>query len=294
MRQGMLLMAIGTSVIPVMDAVAKHLGDVMSPIQITWGRFFFQALIMAFALLITAGPKALLPKEPAKHAVRGLLLGSATVCFFWSLRYLPLANAIAIFFIQPMILTLLSGLFLREYIGWHRRIAVVTGFVGALIIIQPGSDSFLLASLLPLCAAFLFASYLALTRAVANIDHPATMQFSSGVAATLALTIALFIANQWPDSTFAPSTPSVNEWMWLFVIGVIAAGGHLLVVMAMNRAPASALAPFGYIEIVAATLLGWWFFNDWPDRWTWLGITIIVASGVYVYYREQRIMSEAV
>ena len=290
LHHGILLMTIGTSIVPVMDAVAKHLGDTMSPIQITWGRFLFQALIMAVALLLTMGPSALRPKEPLKHAVRGLLLAAATLCFFWSLRYLPLADAIAIFFVQPMILTLISGFILREHVGWHRRIAVLTGFIGALIIIRPGSDTFLLASLLPLGAAVFFASYLAMTRAVANIDHPATMQFASGVAATIALSIALLIANQWPNSSFAPTLPTTNEWLWLGVIGVIAAGGHLLVVMAMNRAPASALAPFGYIEIVAATLLGWLFFQDWPDQWTWVGIMIIVASGIYVYYREQRLM----
>jgi len=200
-----------------------------------------------------------------------------------------LAVAIAIFFVQPMILTLISALFLREQIGWHRRIAVLAGFMGALLIIRPGSDAFHLASLLPLGAAVFFASYLAMTRAVANIDSPATMQFSSGVAAVLALSVALLIANQWPQSDFAPSIPSAIEWVWLAIIGGVAAGGHLLVVMAMNRAPASALAPFGYIEIVAATLLGWLYFDEWPDEWTWIGILIIVVSGIYVFSRERRL-----
>ncbi len=281
-------MLLGTSIVPVMDAVAKHLGDTMSPIQITWGRFFFQFIIMGTILCLTMGPKALLPKQPRTHVIRGLLLAVATLCFFWSLRSLPLADAIAIFFVQPMILTIISALVLKERIGWHRRIAVVAGFIGAVLIIRPGTDAFTAASLLPLAAAVFFASYLAMTRAVANIDHPATMQFASGLAATIVLTLVLWIANLWPQSSFAPSQPSSIEWMWLFSIGVIAAGGHLLVVMAMNRAPASALAPFGYIEIVAATLLGWIFFQDWPDALSWLGIAIIVASGIYVFFREQR------
>lgn len=281
-------MLLGTSIVPIMDAVAKHLGDTMSPIQITWGRFFFQFIIMATALCITMGPQALVPKEPLKHAIRGLLLAAATLCFFWSLRSLPLADAIAIFFVQPMILTLISALVLKEHIGWHRRIAVCVGFIGAVLIIRPGSDTFTLASLLPLFAAVFFASYLAMTRAVANIDHPATMQFASGLSATIALSIVLLIVSRWPQSSFAPTSPSLYEWGWLLLIGLIAAGGHLLVVMAMNRAPASALAPFGYIEIVAATLLGWLIFNDWPDLLSWLGITIIVISGFYVYWREQR------
>jgi len=282
-------MLLGTSIVPVMDAVAKHLGDTMSPIQITWGRFLFQFIIMAIALCITKGPQALLPKEPLKHAIRGLLLAAATLCFFWSLRTLPLADAIAIFFVQPMILTLISALVLKETIGWHRRIAVCIGFIGAMLIIRPGTDTFTLASLLPLVAAVFFASYLAMTRAVANIDHPATMQFASGLSATCALSLVLLLASLWPHSSFAPSMPNLAEWSWLMLIGIIAAGGHLLVVMAMNRAPASALAPFGYIEIVAATLLGWIFFSDWPDRLSWLGIAVIVVSGFYVFLREQRV-----
>ncbi len=289
LQRGILYMTLGTSIVPVMDAVAKYLGDSMSPIQITWGRFFFQALIMLVGLVITLGPRSLVPKKPLIHAIRGVLLATATLFFFTSLRYLPLADAIAIFFVQPMILTLISAFVLHEHVGWHRRVAVLTGFAGALLIIRPGTDAFLVASLLPLGAAVFFASYLALTRAVANIDHPATMQFSSGVSAVIVLSIALLVANQWPGATMAPKVPTLSEWFWLAMIGVIAAGGHLLVVMAMNRAPASALAPFGYIEIVAATALGWLFFNDWPDKWTWIGIAIIVASGAYVYYREQKL-----
>jgi len=287
-RQGILLMVLGTSIVPVMDAIAKFLGDTMSPIQITWGRFFFQFIIMAVAMLLLHGPHSLIPTKPKTHALRGFLLAAATTCFFWGLRYLPLADAIAIFFVQPMILTLISWLFLGEQVGWHRRIAVCVGFIGALFIIRPGTDAFTIASLLPLAAAVFFAGYLASTRSVANIDHPATMQFASGLAATIMLSIALLVANQWPQSSFAPTIPTMLEWQLLIAIGFIAAGGHLLVVMAMNRAPASAVATFGYVEIIAATILGWLVFSDWPDKWTWIGIAIIVGSGIYVFAREQK------
>ncbi len=280
-------MLLGTSVIPVMDAVAKYLGDSMSPLQITWGRFFFQALIMGSAMLIHSGPKALMPKRGFIHALRGLIMAIATFCFFLSLRYLPLADAIAIFFVQPMILTLMSWLFLGEQVGWHRRLAVLAGFIGALFIIKPGSETFTVAALLPFAAACFFSSYLVLTRSVANIDHPATMQFVSGTCAMLVLSLALFIASLLPDNTLSPTAPSGMQWLWLALIGLVAAVGHLLVIMGMNRAPASVLAPFGYAEIIAATTLGWLIFGDWPDQLTWVGIVIIVASGVYVFIREQ-------
>lgn len=285
---GVIYMMIGMFIVPIMDAIAKILGNDMSPMQITWGRFAFQMVFMAVAILLTLDRSALIPARPVVHAIRGILLAIATTFFFFSLLYLPLANAIAIFFVQPMILTLLSALVLGESIGWHRRIAVATGFIGALLIIRPGTEAFSLASLLPLAAAIFFASYLALTRSVANVDHPLTMQFSSAVSAAIFMAIALYIGSFSDLSIFQPSLPDLQQWALMAAVGLIAAVGHLLVVIAVNRAPTSMLAPFGYIEIISATALGWWIFNEWPDTMAWLGISIIVASGMYVLFRENR------
>ncbi|ASJ71873.1 Riboflavin transporter [Granulosicoccus antarcticus IMCC3135] len=281
-------MVTGTMIVPVMDAIAKFLGDSMSPVQITWGRFTFQFIIMGMAIIPLYGFKALWPKRPAIHAVRGVLLAVATTFFFFSLQFLPLANAIAIFFVQPMLLTLLAVLFLGEKIGWHRKAAVLAGFLGALLVIQPGSDSFTLAALLPMCAAFFFSCYLVVTRSVANVDHPLIMQFASGFGATIALSLALLLGMLLDSPAWTPVVPDLPQWGWLMLIGVIAAAGHLLVVIAVNRAPASLLAPFGYVEIIAATYLGWLIFDEWPDTLSWLGIAVIVMSGLYVFVREQR------
>jgi len=285
-RTGILMMVAGTAIVPVMDAIAKLLVSSMSPIQITWGRFFFQFLIMAAVMLALKGPKGLVIQKPWVHAIRGLQLAASTVCFFWSLQYLPLATTVAIFFVQPMILVLMSSWLLGESVGWHRRMAVVFGFFGVLLVIQPGSDAFNWASLLPLGAGFFYATYIATTRAYANIDHPVVMQFASGLGATIVLTMALLVTNTWDGSHLAPTLPSTNEWLWLVTIGWIAAVGHLLVVMAVSRAPASLLAPFCYVEIISATALGWLIFDDWPDWISWVGIVIIVASGVYAFERE--------
>ncbi len=273
-------------IVPVMDAIAKHLGDSMSPVQITWGRFFFQFMIMAAVLIALHGPRSLISNRPWVHSIRGAQLAISTVFFFWSLIYLPLANAIAIFFVQPMILTLISALFLGEPVGWHRRIAVLAGFAGALLIIQPGADSFSWASLLPLGSAFFYACYLATTRAFANVDSPINMQFASGLAAAIMLSFVLMVASFSEHRLFSPSMPTNIEWLWLILIGMIAAVGHLLVVMAVSKAPTSLLAPFGYTEIIAATALGWIVFRDWPDLLSWLGIAIIILSGLYVFDRE--------
>lgn len=285
-------MIVGMIIVPIMDAVAKILGESLSPMQITWGRFAFQMIFMAVAILLTLQPSALKPAHPIIHTIRGILLATATTFFFFSLLYLPLATAIAIFFVQPMILTLLSALVLGESIGWHRRIAVTTGFLGALLIIRPGSEAFTLASLLPIAAAFFFASYLAMTRSVANVDHPLTMQFSSAVGATIVMSLALWLGSLSSLVMFHPRMPNLEQWALLGVVGLIAAVGHLLVVIAVNRAPTSLLAPFGYIEIVSATALGWWLFNEWPDSLTWSGILVIVSSGMYVIFRENQLKKD--
>ena len=284
---GVGFMLLGMSIVPVMDAIAKVLGEDISPVQITWGRFVFQFLFMGAAILLTLDASALRSQRPLIHSVRGILLAVATTFFFFSLLYLPLATAISIFFVQPMILTLLSALVLGERIGWHRRIAVCTGFLGAVLIIRPGSDSFALASLLPLAAATFFASYVALTRSVANVDHPLTMQFASAVGAAIIMSVALVVGETSGVPMFQPSMPNLSQFGLMAAIGLIAAVGHLLVVIAINRAPASLLAPFSYAEIISATILGYMVFNDWPDNYTWIGISVIVASGLYVWFRER-------
>ncbi len=293
-QRGVIFMILGTAIVPVMDAIAKSLGDQLSPLQVTWGRFLFQFTIIGIAILMSSGPAQLRSRRPTVHALRGLLLAVATACFFFSLRWLPLADAIAIFFVQPMLLTLWSALLLGEKIGWHRRAAVAIGFMGALLIIKPGSVNFTPASLLPLGAAFFYSLYIVCTRAVRGVDSPLTMQFTSGIFACAAVTLALVIAHTVdPSGSFAPQLPNTVQWVGLIGIGFIAALGHLLIVHGTDRAPASLLAPFGYVEIVAATLLGWLFFQDWPDAWTWLGIIIIVASGFYVFFRERTLRSSS-
>ncbi len=284
-QNGILFMVAGTMIAPGMDAIAKFLGDVLSPLMITWGRFTIQSIIMATALLVTGGLASLKVNRAGIHTIRGILLACATLFFFWALQHMPLTECMAIFFVQPMILTLLSAVFLGESIGWHRRVAVITGFIGALIIIRPGTASFSIYYCLPLLAALFYACYLAITHAVAASDTPVVQQFATGLGGAVFLSVLLLFADIKPHD-WAWQTPTSTQWAWLGAIGLIAAVAHTFVIMGMSRAPASVLAPFGYSEIIAATLLGWWIFGDWPSLMTWLGVVIIIASGVYVAWRE--------
>jgi len=292
LNRGIALMVTALLVLPSIDAIAKHLSDSMPALQITWARFLFQSGLMAAMVLSQQPVTSLRPNRPFLHLVRGMLLAIATLLFFWSLKYLPIADAIAIFFVQPLILTILSSVFLGETVGWHRRLAVVAGLLGALIIIQPGKESFHTAALLPLAAAFFYAGYMALTRSAAGSDKAETAQFVAGVSAFAVLSACLLIVMATPLTALHPVTPSLTEWGWLALLGVIAAGCHLLVVKATEHAPASVLAPFAYTEFIGAALLGWIFFSDVPSATTWLGTIIIICSGLYVFLRERQLSKQ--
>ncbi len=288
----MLMMAAGVVVIPGIDAIAKHLSTSLSPGQIAASRFLFQLIFLLPVVLITG--RRLFSRHFLLNACRGALIGSATLFFFWGLKYLPLADAIAIFFVEPLILTLLSAIFLGERVGWRRLSAIIIGFIGALLVIRPSFQTIGLPALLPLAAACCFAVYLALTRTVAQTDGVLTMQVWAGVFGGLTLLIALVFGEAASVDIVDPTWPSLYEWLMLALLGLIGTSGHLLIVGAFSRASPSILAPFQYLEILGATLLGVLIFGEFPGLATWFGIGIIVASGLYVFHRERRLSNETI
>ena len=164
-----------------------------------------------------------------------------------------------------------------------------------MLIVQPSYQVFGPVSLMPICTAFLFAVYLILTRQMASKDHPLTMQFASGIGGVLTLGIAVTIATllDWRDFS-SPEIPEFGiRWGLIFAIGAIASVGHLIVVMAFRLASASILAPFQYLEIVTGTIIGFWLFGEFPDALKWVGIAIIVASGIYLFMREKAVSEES-
>ncbi|MEM7300293.1 MAG: DMT family transporter [Pseudomonadota bacterium] len=290
---GMVLMTIGMLILPIMDALAKALStwyDV-TPGQITFSRFLVQSILLGVIVGSFMGWRKLIPTQLAGNLARGALIGLASLIFFTSVRYMPLADAIAVFFIEPLILVVLSGLVLKEEVGWRRRIAVVIGFLGAMLVVQPSYAVFGPVSLLPVLTAFLFATYLLLTRRLTSDDEPLTMQFMSGIGGTLTLAVVMVIGTVFGIADFAaPDVPEFGiRWVLLFSIGALAAFGHLLVTIAFRYAAASLLAPFQYVEIISATLFGYLMFGDFPNALKWLGISIIIGSGLYVFLRERKL-----
>ena len=288
---GMGLMAVTMLAAPGMDALAKVLTATLSPGQVTWGRFAFQTLVL-LPFMLAAGQR-IRTAQARIHAARGALIGSALLLMIWALKYLPLANAIAIFFVEPLVLTLFSGLFLGERVGPRRLAAVVVGLAGALVVIRPTWSAFGWASVLPLGTAICFAGYLALTRHCAASEGPLPMQLWAGLFAALLLTAAIGLGEGLELPVLDPVWPAPRDWALLAALGLLSAVAHVLIAFAFRLAPAGILAPFQYVEIISATLLGFVLFGDFPDALTWLGTGLIIGSGLYVFVRERRLSRAA-
>lgn len=287
--QGVTLMAFAMLLLPCMDAIAKYMATFadMSPGQVTFYRFFFQIVCTIPLIFTAAGSATLRPKRPWLNLLRGVIHGAASLLFFAAVKYMPLADVFAIYFVEPFILTAMSAAFLGDRVGWRRWLAIIVGFGGALIVIQPSFVLFGWTALLPVGCAFLYSVYLFMNRAIGDADSPLTMQTIAGFGGTLFMGAALFIGNSAGVEDFALSLPtSVFTLALLVILGALSGYAHMLVVRAFRMAPLSLLAPFQYFEIISATVLGYAIFGDFPTPSKWLGIAIIVASGLFIIWRE--------
>jgi len=288
---GMIFMFAAMTFMPLIDVFAKILGPTVSGGEIAWGRMVIQSLILApfvWWFRLFQGWRNM-----HIHAIRGCMIGCATLFFFGALKYMPLADTYAIFFVEPMILTFLSAVFLKETIGWRRITAIIIGFIGALIVIRPSWEIFGWTAVFPFMAALCFATFLLFTKIIANDEHPITMQFFSGLWGTVLIGGALFIGHNLAIEVMTFTWPTLYELTLIAIIGLIGCGGHILVINAMKRAPASVLAPFQYLEIVTGTTMGVIVFSEFPAPVTWLGIAIIIGSGLYIFYRESKVSQMA-
>lgn len=282
---------------PVMDAIAKSLATQsdVSPATVTFGRFVVQTLFLSVFVTIAWSKGAMKYVFSWVNILRGMIMGLAAMLFFTAIKYMPLADAIAVFFVEPLIVMLMSSMFLGEKVGWRRVTAAIIGFGGAIIVIRPSYELFGAVSLLPLCTAFLFSIYLILTRISGSNQEPLVMQFYAGIGGVLLCGFVLAVGTPLGSVDFGLSLPTTTQaWSLLLGIGLFAVASHLLIVIAFTMAPASILAPFQYVEIVSATILGYVIFNDFPASVQWLGIMIIIGSGVYIFLREQKLEKQSV
>jgi drug/metabolite transporter (DMT)-like permease len=275
----LLLLLPAVTILSGVDGMAKYLSGIgYSVLQIVWARYVFQTLL-TFPLAWRRHGKGLLrPPDAVAQVARSLLHATSTFLVFMAFARMPLADAIAIFFAYPFLVTAMAPWLLGETTGWRRWTACIVGFSGTLFIIKPDFGTFDVGAILSLTGSVAFAFYIVLTRRVALSAEPMMAIFIQGLIA--AVVLSFVVALEW-------RTPDLAAWGLLVAIGAVSATGHYMMIRAYSHVSASLLAPFGYFEIVAATIIGFTVFGDFPDHWSWVGIGIIIASGVYISLRER-------
>ena len=268
----------------IMDTAAKYLGQFYPVLALVWARYMVHMLIMLVWLGPTMKLNLVRTSRPMLQILRGLFLVGSTCFFFQALRKMPMAEASAIGFMAPLLVTLLAVPILKEKISRRRWIAVIAGFIGVMVIIRPGGKVFSPVALLPLATALCFSLYQIITRQV-HTENPRTSLFYSALVGSVALTVVLVGSHL--AAPFPLYAPTPWHGALIFALGAIGGVGHLVLIRALRKAPASVLAPFYYTQLVWIILFGYLAFSDLPDGWTLLGIFVIVGSGLYVAYGER-------
>lgn len=290
---GLSLMVIAVLISPLIDIFAKLAITTVPSAEITAVRFVLQMIFILPIVIVRGTLFDLTWKKTGLHMLRGGLLVITMLSFITTLKAMEVADAIAIFFVEPIILTILGSIFLKETIGWRRYTACGVGFFGALLVIQPSMQEVGWIALLPVVSAFGLAVFLLVTRMVAQNEDPWSMQFHAGVWGALFCAVLLYIGDGTGSEIFDPVLPDITASLYLLGVGVTATISGVLGVYAYRAAPASVLAPLQYLEIVSATIFGWLVFGHLPDALKWLGIAIIIGSGLYIIWRERRVNKTA-
>ncbi|MDB5660890.1 MAG: EamA family transporter, partial [Cypionkella sp.] len=284
---GILLMLAFVVLAPLLDTASKLATAAIPVGQITTARFVVQgALMLPIALFMRLNLR-ISAKTAALITLRAALLIASTYSFVAGVQVMPIADALAIVFIEPFILMILGYFLFGNKVGPRRIIASLVGFAGALLVIQPSLTHYGTAALYPLATAFTFAFYMLLTQSIATGMHPVIQQLHTSIAGSILCLPVMIWANGSGIVELDPVMPHGLNWLWLFGVGFWAAASHMCMTVALKYAPASALAPLHYLEMVTAVAVGYLVFGDFPDALTWAGIVIIVASGLYIIYRER-------
>ena len=275
-----LLVVSAVALFSILNVEVKMLRADFGPVQLVWARYVGALLFMAVVFTPMRGPRFLLLRtaRPAAQVLRGACLLAASLCFFLAIKWVPLAMAAAITMLGPVFITALSGPVLGERVGPRRWSAVAIGFVGALVIIRPGFGDTPWQIVFTLGSAVSSAFYALLTRKLSAGEDAATSATIATVVGTVALSLVV-----WSDWR-APA--SAVEIGMIASLGLLSGLGHYLYTVALGCGPASVIAPFNYSHLIFAALLGFVVFGYFPDLWTWVGAGLIVASGLYIGYRE--------
>jgi drug/metabolite transporter (DMT)-like permease len=277
---GIGLMCAGVVCFALCDASAKWLNQTLDPMMTAWARYAFNVIVVSAFLNPVTTPGITRSNRLGLQILRSAILVGCTVLNFFALRYLPLTTSMSIQFAMPLLVALLAGPFLGEWAGPRRLAAIAIGFFGVLVVVRPFSGALHPAAFLTVGSTILYAFYALVTRTLARHDRTATTVFYSGVVGVMIMTPILPFV--WSNP------PSALHWVLMIGIGIFAAAGHWLLVLAHARAPAPILSPFIYTQLLWMTILGYVVFGDLPDGWTLVGAAIVVASGLYLLWWERR------
>jgi len=272
-RQGIILIVVGLIVASFAGAIMKILTEDLSPIQITWIRFFGYTLIMLPIVMIRFGRSALKPARPGIQVIRGITMAGATVAFITGVQTVDFADAIAILYAYPFLLVLLAVMFLGERVNLAGWLGIFGGFIGVLLVMRPEFKSFNSGTMWVFLSAIIISIQLALNRKLGTLSHPLVTSFWGALTATIVL--SFFLPFNWQ--------PIGMDILWLITMLVICGCiNHTLIVFSFAKATASTLAPFTYFEIVAAVAIGYFMFGTLPIWISWVGIFLITISGLIV------------
>ncbi|MDP6166293.1 MAG: DMT family transporter [Gammaproteobacteria bacterium] len=275
---GILLMLVAMVLVPILDIFAKLLSAEYSVLQVTWARFLFHTLWLILLLSVLGRKWWKLPKNPGQQFMRSMMLTFTTLTFFMSIADNPIPTALALLFVSPLVVAMIAPMWLGESFDWRRLFAVIIGFIGVLVVLQPTSAAFKPSLLWALVAGFGYAFYLMATRKLSRGGESSLATLLHTAAGGLLVLTPMMIPS-W-------TLPTMQGWFMMAAMGFFAASGHFLIIKACEYASASQLSPFNYFEIVAATLLSYVLFDFWPDLLVWTGLLIIALSGLYITLRE--------
>ncbi len=277
--QGLAAMWVAVIVFSVADGIGKWAGgEGFAATQIVFFRYLFGLVPMALVIWWN-GVEAIRTKRYGAHILRGVLMSAALALFFWGLAYVPLADGIAVAFTAPLFITALSVPVLGERVGLPRWSAVVVGFLGMLVIVRPGSESFQPAMLIIVASAFVFALGITYTRRLARTETVAGM-----FTWTTLVSLAVFA----PLAAMSWVTPHGNHLTGFAILGLIGGAAHYLVGIAYRNAPAAVVAPQEYMALIWGAIIGWMVWGDVPSAWTWVGAAIVAGAGGFIAMREAR------
>jgi len=278
------LMLLALAFFSTLDTAAKWLAtrEGIPVMQLSWLRFLVQflgLLILVPALGLMSLERLFTTKKFAKQMVRSTLMAATTLFNFLALQYLRLDQTITIVFLAPLVVAALAGPLLGEWVGWRRAIAIAVGFAGILIAVRPGFGDVHPAVIYSFLAMAAYALFMLLTRHLAPYDPPLVTLFFSMFVGTLFGAPVALLQWVWPDSW--------TTWALLLSLGLLGGTGHFLFILAYSRAPASAISPFLYAQLITMVAMGYLVFGDVPDLWTMIGASVIIASGIYLIHRER-------